>query len=399
MNPKAVILGSNYFIALTILRSLGPMGVPCVAIDHTQQDAYAMRSKYVNEKLISPHYKKEEPQFLAFLIDYAKRQSAKPVLFPCADNYVEFIDAHLPELLPHYHIPIHTQGLYTKVMNKDSLFELALKHRMPVPPSLMSSDPQLFERVDREIGYPCILKPVDSPAFSKTFFVKSFVVKNEEELKAGLIKVKDAKLDVIVQRIIPGFDDHMYTYDAYLNQHGKVTHWVTCQKQRQYPINFGASTFTLQKYEPKLHEIGAPFLETIGFKGFAEIEFKKDAETGQFYLIEINVRTTTLNYMLNKAGINFAYVHYREMIGQPLPPAAVEEDTPYAFWFEYEDLLAIRAYRKAKQLQWSQILPQFKAHLVPAVYDGDDIAPFLGMLGVLFRRFLRKIKRGLNHGN
>jgi len=397
MNNKAVILGSNYFIALSILRTLGPMGVHCVAVDHTAKDAYAFRSRYVKEALVSPHYKHQEAAFLAFLIDYAKQQDEKPVLYPCADNYVEFIDAHLPELLEHYLIAIKTPGLYTQVMNKDQLFKLALKHNMAVPPTLERHEPNLFERVEREIGYPCILKPVDSPAFSKTFFVKSFIISSPDELVKGLRKVDDAKLEVIIQRIIPGFDDHMYTYDAYVNQNNKVTHWVTCQKQRQYPINFGASTFTIQKFEPKLHELGAPFLEAIKFKGFSEIEFKKDAETGLFYLIEVNVRTTTLNTMLAKAGVNFSYVHYCEMIGKPLPPQSVTEDTNLAFWFEYEDLLAIRAYIKTKQLTLKDVLPKFKREIVCAVYDSHDIAPFFGMLGVLFRKFMRKIKRVLTH--
>ena len=62
-----------------------------------------------------------------------------------------------------------------------------------------------------------------------------------------------------MQRIIPGFDDHMYTFDAYMNQEGKVTHWVTCQKFRQYPINFGASVYTGQRYVPELYELGRHF--------------------------------------------------------------------------------------------------------------------------------------------
>jgi len=254
----------------------------------------------------------------------------------------------------------------------------------------------LLNKTKKNIGYPCIVKPVDSPAFTKAFRVKSFVVNHGSELLTALKKAKDAKLDVIVQRIIPGFDDHMYTYDAYLNQQSEVTHWVTCNKFRQYPINFGASSFTIQKYVPELHTLGAPFFKAIGYKGFAEIEFKKDAVTGDYYLIEINVRTTTLNSMLAKAGVNFPYVQYCEMIGDPIPPSAVTSNTNIAFWFEYEDLLAIRAYLKTKQLTLKQILPTFKRPLVPAVFDLHDLKPFLGMLGMLGGRFVRKIQRSIS---
>ena len=53
MKHKAVLLGSNYFIALSILRSLGPHKIHCVAMDHTQKDSYAFLSKYANETLIT----------------------------------------------------------------------------------------------------------------------------------------------------------------------------------------------------------------------------------------------------------------------------------------------------------------------------------------------------------
>lgn len=393
MKNKAVILGSNYFIALSILRSLGPKHIHCVALDHTKKGSYAFLSKYVSESYICPHYKNEEQAFLDFLIDFSKKQELKPVLFPCADNYVEFIDAHLDELREYYLIPQTQKGLYTEVMNKDTLFDLAVKHGVRVPESIRSNDPDLINKVNQTVGYPCIVKPVDSPAFTKAFRLKSFYINNEKELIEGLTKARNANVEVIVQRIIPGFDDHMYTYDAYMNQNSDVTHWVTCNKFRQYPINFGASSFTIQKYVEELHTIGAPFFKAMGYKGFAEIEFKKDAKTGEYYLIEINVRTTTLNSMLAKAGVNFPYVQYMELTGNPVEPYAVRQDTNVAFWFEYEDILAIKAYLKTKQLKWKDILPTFKRPIVCAVFDAHDIKPFFGMLGMIFGRFTKKLKR------
>ncbi len=393
---KAVILGANYFIALSILRSLGPHKIHCVTFDHSKENAYASLSKYVSEKHITPHYKDEPLAFLNYLIDYAKKQDFKPVLFPCADNYVEFIDTYLDELNEYYLIPQSQKGLYSQVMNKDTLADLAIKYNAPIPYSVRSNDKDLITKIKDYTSYPVLVKPVDSPAFTKVFRCKSFVVKDETELNETIQKCNEANVDVIVQQIIEGFDDHMYTYDAYVSQAGKVTHWVTCNKFRQWPINYGASSFTIQKYVEELHTLGAPFLEKMGWRGFAEIEFKKDAKTGQFYVIEINVRTTTLNSMLEAAGVNFPYVQYQELIGEELEAKSVKEDTNIAFWFEYEDLLAIREYIRQKQLTLKEILPTFKRKLVPAVFDIHDIRPFFGMLKVLVGRFMNKFKRSLS---
>lgn len=393
MKAKAVLLGSNYFIALSILRSLGPHGVHCVTLDHNEENAYAFLSKYVNEKYVCPHYDHQENDLVDFLIDYSKKQETLPVLFPCADNYVEFIDKHLLELKKYYLIPMTQQGLYTQVMNKDTLSDLALKHKVRLPKSIRPSEVNFLEKLEQEITYPVLIKPVDSPAFTKVFRQKSFVANSRTELLNLLSKIEAQHLEIIVQQIIQGFDDHMYTYDAYMNQESEVTHWVSCNKLRQYPINFGASSFTIQKYVPELHTIGAAFFKAMGYKGFAEIEFKKDAKDGEFYLIEINVRTTTLNSMLEKAGVNFPYVQYCDLTGHPLKASYVDHDTNIAFWFEVEDLYAIRDYLKTKQLKLSQIIPTFFRPLSPAVFDSRDPKPFFRMLKLLFKRIFNRLVR------
>lgn len=391
MNNKAVILGNNYYIGLSTMRCLGSEGVHTVAVDYSEEGAYATKSKYCSEKVIAPHYKKETKQFVDFLIDYAKKQSASPVLIPCHDSYVEVIDEYLPELKKYYLIPQTEQGLYTKTMDKQLLHQLAEEHGVLIPESLQVDEENLFERVETEIKYPCLVKPTDSPTFVSIFRKKLFRVNNSEELKEALEKAKSAGQEVIIQRIIPGFDDHMYTFDCYLNQEGKVTHWTTCQKQRQFPINFGASVYTMQKHEPEIHEIGKKFLEAIGFKGFVEIEFKKDAETGQFYLIELNVRITNLNTMLNKVGLNFPYITYRDLTGNPLPPKAVTENTGIVFWYAYEDLLAIKDYMKTGQLSFGQVLKSFNKKKAYAIWDWKDPKPGLAYTGILVGKVTKSI--------
>lgn len=375
MKNKAVILGNNYYIGLSAIRCLGSEGIHTVAVDYSEEDRYGAASKYVSEKILVPHYKNEPEAFIEALIDYAKKQEAKPVLIPCHDSYLEAIDAHLDTIKQYYLLPQTEQGLATRVMNKDTLQALAIEHGIKIPESVSIDDEHFHEKVNDIIKFPCIVKPVDSPTFVSIFRKKIFKVHNMEELEQAIAKAKEANLEVFVQRIIPGFDDHMYTYDAYVNQQSKVTHWTTCQKFRQYPINFGASVYTIQRHVPELHEIGSKFLEAIGYKGFGEIEFKKDAETGDFYLIEINARITNFNNLLYKVGLNFPYITYRELTGNPLPPKAVTETTNRAFWYWYEDMLAIKGYLQTKQLSLGQIIKTFFRPKAYAIWSWKDPKP------------------------
>ncbi|MEF2244152.1 carboxylate--amine ligase [Paenibacillus sp. IITD108] len=382
MNNKAVILGCNYYIGLSTIRCLGKHGIHTVAVDYSN-DAYGAKSKYTSEKLIAPHYRENTKSFIQLLIDYAMKESAPPVLIPCHDSYVEVIDEYLDELKKYYLIPQTEMGLYTKMMNKEVLHKLAEANGVRVPETVRVTDADYLQKVEQIIHYPCIVKPTDSPTFVAKFRRKLFKVHNEQELFEAVHKATEAGLEVIVQRIIPGFDDHMYTFDAYLNQNAKVTHWLTCQKFRQYPINFGASVYTGQKFVPELYSIGAAFLEKMGWKGFAEIEFKKDAETGQFYLIEINVRITNLNSLLEKVGINFPYITYLELTGQSIGTHAITHDTNRVFWYGFEDMLAIRDYIKTKQLTVSQVLSSLLKPKAYAIWDWKDPKPAFSFMKMI----------------
>lgn len=268
---KAVVLGVNYYTSLSVIRCLGREGIAVTAVDCSHDRTYVLESKYISKKIIAPHYQTDEKALLACLIRYAQKQQTKAVLFPSLDPYVECVDRHLEELRHYYLINQTEQGLSTRLMDKHSLAELAVQYGVKIPESVPGDHPHLIEAVEKETGYPCILKPADSTAFGRLFHVKVFHISNRSELTEALRKVKEAGLDFIIQRVIPGFDDHMYTFDAYLDQNSKVAHWMTAQKYRQYPINFGASVYTAQKYVPELYDIGAPFLEAAGFKGFAEV--------------------------------------------------------------------------------------------------------------------------------
>ncbi len=369
MKNKAVILGTNYYIGLSTIRCLGREKVHTVAVDYSEEGRYGAMSKYCSEKLIAPHYKKDPEKFVEFLIDYAKKQEVPPVLIPCHDNYVEIVDRYLPELKKYYLIPQTEQGLYTKLMDKGTLYEIAKEHGVLVPESISPDDENLFERVEKEIKYPCLVKPTDSPAFVSIFRKKLFKVYNKEELQEALEKAKNAGQEVIIQRIIPGFDDHMHTL---------------C------PINFGASVYSEQKYFPELYEIGKNFLEAIGYKGFVEIEFKKDAESGKFYLIELNVRITNFNNLLYKVGLNFPYITYRELTGSPLEPKAVTTNTGRVFWYAYEDLLAVRDYIKTGQLTVGQVVRSYFKPKAHAIWDITDPKPMFGFLKTILNKKRKK---------
>lgn len=399
MKNKAVIFGVNQYVGLSAARCLGEQGVHVVAVvmeKHRYSEDYGFSSRYISEQVFVPHYDLTEGRrkIVERLNQYARLQEVKPVLIPTADPHVEIIDEYLDELKEHYLLPALEKGLYTKLQDKDELYLKCLEHDVLVPKVLIPHGQQgFFERVEAEIGYPCLVKPVSSFEFIGIFRVKMFVVSNRHELEEGLKKSKEAGQDVFVQQMIQGFDDHMYTFDAWINSQGCVSHWVTGQKQRQFPINFGSSTFIRQKYVPEIVEIGSKFLTALGYRGFAEVEFKKDARDGKFYLIEVNVRITNFNTLLAKVGFNVPLVWYRELTGQPVDSLALTEDTGWHFWYSYEDFRAISNYLAKGQLNLGQILRSLFVKKVGAIWDWKDIKPGLKAIQLYTHKIFKRLAK------
>lgn len=386
---KALVLGANYYIGLSAIRCLGRLGVHVTAADYDRKRAFACSSRYCRERLLLPHYSKAE-QFVAALADYGRRQQHKPLLLPTADAYAEVLDRYCDQLKEYYLLPNPRPNYYSEIMDKKRLHSLASRHQLAVPETLA---PHQADRAERELGFPCLVKPQDSPEFVKAFRVKMFVVGDRRELDQVLERCSRRGIDVLIQQIVPGFDDCMHTYDAYVDQAGRVTHWLTCRKQRQYPINYGASVYTRQEYVPRLHDIGAPFLEAIGYRGFGEIEFKFDQERDRYYLIEVNVRLSNLNVLLERAGLNFPWIMYRDLTGRPLPPKAVTRNTGLHFWFAREDLFALRDYIKAGQMGVGSALGSLLRRKVPAIWEWRDPVPSAAYAGLMARRLWQKLRR------
>ena len=79
---KAVVLGCNYYIGLSVIRCLGVEGVHVVACDYDFENSYGARSKYISEFLKVYNLNKDDRKTFIELLEYGKNQTEKPVLLP-----------------------------------------------------------------------------------------------------------------------------------------------------------------------------------------------------------------------------------------------------------------------------------------------------------------------------
>jgi D-aspartate ligase len=394
MRPVAIILGANFYTALGAIRSLGRKGVEVYALDYHFPTAYALASRYVKEKILCPDINTAEQELADFLVEFGRTFNEKPVLLATGDSYALMISRNADLFRNYYLFPAMPDGLLEQIIDKKGLHELAVKHNLQEPKTYLVGPDTDPEEIAAAMPYPCIIKPALSHKFVKVFRKKCLFADNREELLAALKVAHESRLEVMVQEVIPGFDDQMYVYDIYVNREGRATHSLTAQKLRQFPINFGSSTLTHHLHDEQLAAIGLDYMMRLNYRGYGEIEFKRHPKNGEFYLIEINARLSTLNILFDKCGVEFTYAMYCDLIGEPLPDYHLITEQPWAFWHAYEDLISIIGYLKTKQLTFGQIIKPWLSHRkAHAILAADDLMPLVAFARVLLGKATGKIIR------
>lgn len=394
METAAVILGANFYAALGAIRTLGRRGIKVYALDYDFPRAYGLASRYVYRKVLCPDINREEAELAKFLLDLGKEFDRPPVLFASADNYAIFISRYARELSPFYLIPDNPPDLLEAIIDKKGLYRLSEKHDLRMPLTFFPDSSAADATAAAAMRYPCLVKPAISHLFVKVFRAKCLPVADASALKQALEEARAAGLEVMVQELIPGFDDHMFVFDVYVDRRGRSTHTLTAQKLRQFPANFGSSTLTRHRHDPEIVRTGLKYMQRLGYRGYGEIEFKRHPDTKTLYMIEINARLSSINALFDACGVEFAYIMYRDLVGNPLPDFHLRENRPVVFWHLYEDILAIRGYRKKKQLTWKEILkPWLAYHKAHAIWAADDPRPLLAFARLIFGKMVAKLGR------
>ncbi len=171
-----------------------------------------------------------------------------------------------------------------------------------------------------EIGFPCALKPLHAHRFVHHFGFrqKAFIGRDRAQFDDALAHLRKLGLEVMLTEIIPGGDDQLFSFITHVDENGSPLFRFVKRKLRQFPAGFGMGCYHVEEWNPIVAELGWSFFEAIGLRGFAYVEFKRDARDNAFKLIECNHRFGTGIELLTAAGIDVPLITYKRALGQPV---------------------------------------------------------------------------------
>jgi predicted ATP-grasp superfamily ATP-dependent carboligase len=385
--PAAVLCGD-----LNMLRCFARTAVPTVLVA-SREDDICFHSRYCRSKRVINSAFLQPAGALDDLVRLGQSMPGKPVLFYGDDAMLLLVSRNRRLLERHYRFLLPETQLVEDLVDKTRFAALARRLELPTPATVLSSENLTVEQILRKLSLPCIFKPNSHVGWFSSRLLreeggrphKVLRADNEAELRRLYEKMRVQTSGFVVQEYIPGGENCIYSFHAYLDRNSRPLGYYVGRKIRTYPRNAGVSTYLELVREPGLVELGLEILRNMSFVGMVKIDFKKDPRGERFYVLEFNPRFTLWNYLGATCGINLPLIAYRDLTGQ-----ACEPRTHYRTdvrWLSFgDDLRAfVRDYHPSGELTWAGWLRSLIGRKVYDVFSWRDPLPWV----VLMVRFIR----------
>jgi D-aspartate ligase len=378
--PTAIVM-NLFHTGLGIARSLGQRGIPVIGLSaHSQASGNFTRYAKVRR---APDSREQPEQLLELLLELGREPGARRVIFPTRDHDVLFLARHRQQLEPFFAVVLPGDAALEVSLDKWKTTQAAAIAGVPSPRSWNIHSKTELLAASAEYRFPCVMKPVAAHHWRKDSNWrlvggrKAIGVSSLEELIAEYDNISRAESRVLIQEMIPGGDDCLWIAACYLNRQGQFVAGFTAQKLIQVPEGFGTGCMVQTVLRPDLLKTAAGLLEKIGFSGIAEVEFKYDAPTGEYKLIEINPRPWDQHRLGNACGVDLIHLAYCDFTGQPLPQ--LQQRTAGERWIA-EDVFVWSLLRSLwkRDGKFFRLLKMARGRRVYAMWLLRDPLPFLG---------------------
>jgi predicted ATP-grasp superfamily ATP-dependent carboligase len=382
-------------IALALTRSLGRRGMSVIRVHPNRLDR-SLSSRYCSKIEICPDFYEAEHDLVEFLLTISHRYDGARVLIPASDDCAYFVATHYQTLQQAYAIVGPSWPTMAKVLDKMSQYEQAAAIDLPIPETYRPASVGEVENLAARLqNYPYVIKPIvahqwrlaSMQAVSKG--KKGFAVNTAQELIARYKEIAQLDNNVMVQEVIGGRDELLFTFLSYFDEQSRPLAYCVRKKIRQMPVDFGYCTMTVTCSDPVVVEQSIRLLKSIGYSGISGVEWKLDPRTGKYKLIEINARAVNTIGIAAACGVDIPYIAVLDKLGlKPDPVTSWRQDVK---WINIvQDIWAASELSQMKRLTFRQWRASIAGKKVDAVFSLADPWPFAGY----FAAFIRTVVRG-----
>ena len=207
--------------------------------------------------------------------------------------------------------PIPNADVIDQVSDKITFAQLCREHGLDTPLTevvRLAGDGKIAPSA---IPFPLVAKPARSSEYAAHMahgFKKVYFVREQAELDRLWDALREDGFhgDFLVQELIEGDDTYMDSLTLYMGTNGKAQLAGSAQVllEDHAPSMLGNPVVMVTRPMPELWEKAAELLESVGYRGFANFDIKRDKKTGRTLFIEVNPRMGRNSYYVCAAGVN-----------------------------------------------------------------------------------------------
>lgn len=305
--PPVILLGLDTAVGLVAMRELGRRGVPVIGVGYHDQ-AVGRGSRYLTDFLVRP-----DGPVAAWLPRLVERYRAGAVL-PLRDRDIVDVAA-IADRLGARNLGASAEAA-AGVMDKTRTIAAARGCGIDVP---RSWQPQSADEAAPDLGWPVVLKwadPLPVVALLAAAGLPDLKVEycaDAAALRLALERYRPVGCWPLVQEYVRGQGLGQFLYMA----DGQATLRFQHRRVHEWPPAGGVSSLCKavppDEHRPQMR-LSEALLATIGWDGFAMVEYRFDSASGRCVLMEVNGHLWGSLALSSACGAEFAWEAYRRRV-------------------------------------------------------------------------------------
>lgn len=305
---------------LAAIRLLGRAGAPVLAVDHRPW-ALGFRSRYALP-VLAPDPAVDTDGFVAILSELGDALGRPAPIFPTHDAALNAVARAEEALGGRFLCPFPSWDALERIQNKRAQLDAAAAAGIDAPGTFHPRTAGEALAAADELGYPVLVKPADPIEFKRRHRRQAFRCETRSELEDAYAKAEPH--EPMVQELIPGGDETLYTLGSYLDATGRPLGIFSGRKLRQTPRLVGTCRVGEAVWVQEVVDAGLRFLAALDYRGVSQVEFKRDPRDGRYKLMEINPRLFQWHGLAAACGVDLPHLAYCDLLGLPCPSASME---------------------------------------------------------------------------
>jgi len=391
--PGVLLLG-NYRPTLTLVRDLKSLGWVTI-VGRGGGEGGAEYSRFTDEVWEHPPLEDGREAFLGALGAFLGRRSDIGVVLPVAEEFVRAVSAARDRLPSDRIYALPEPQVVRTALDKTAVWGLAQSIGVPVASHALATSYADLERRCDEIGYPLVIRPLDSTR--RLGEVKALIVVGPAELASTMPAWPGGHTGLLVQRRVTGRRHNLY----FAARRGRIVRLLETVIERTDHVDGTglavegrtvATTPVLARHTERL-------AGCLGYSGVGCAQFLVDPEADGVTFLELNPRVAGNHAVAEAAGLELGRLSI--LLASPEPP-----DVPFVagtpglvYAWTYGDVRGLvhslrRGLPAREALRWlGHVLRALLRADVHMTWRWDDPLPTLALFGVqlpVLRRLLHR---------